>query len=284
MASSPSPSLSGEFLEEYRTEDSIRRYTRPTAGAGIRYLLDEVYGRIYLDVIEKYVPEPKLKKGIRVCEFGCGGGMNLIHLVSAIEQRGIALDCAYGTDFSGELLEAARREAKRDLAPKQQAKVRFCVARNENLIDDLAQAIDTGKGALRGSFDLLVGVNTIRYCHRLRNQDECVRAIYDLLTDGGVCVVVDMNDKFPAFRSRLRDRFTKSDEALYLPSLKQYAAPFHAAGFDVLTEKHFCWVPHSAGRSLTAAMRVLTPVLNALVPERAMRSLIIARKNGTGRA
>src|SRR5580704_10888086 len=90
--------LNADFLEEYNSEESIRKYTRKTAGHGISYLLDHEYGRIYLDCLEKYVPRSRLKTGIRLWEFGCGGGMNLLQLVSALGRRGIPVDLACGTD------------------------------------------------------------------------------------------------------------------------------------------------------------------------------------------
>jgi SAM-dependent methyltransferase len=204
--------------------------------------------------------------------------MNLLHLVSTLDRRGIPLDCAFGTDFSETLIEAANREANKYLPAKQNQKVRFCVARNESLIADATKALKVPEGSLLGSFDLIVGVNTIRYCHRLMNENECVAAIFNLLSPGGVCIVIDMNDKFPAFRSRFHDRLTKEENAYYLPTLDEYARPFSAAGFDILKKQNFCWVPHSAGRGLTSVMKILTPVLSAIVPSRAMRSLVVARK------
>jgi hypothetical protein len=110
------------------------------------------------------------------------------------------------------------------------------------------------------------------------NEDKCVGAIFDLLTDGGVCIIIDMNQKFPAFRSRFRDRLTKEKGAYYLPSLDEYARPFSSGGFEILRKENFCWIPHSAGPGLTAVMKALTPMLSALVPNRAMRSLVISRK------
>lgn len=271
--------LKGEFLEEYSTEQSVRKYTKGSAGNGISYLLEHDYGRIYLDVLEKYVPKTRMQQGIRLLEFGCGAGMNLLHLVSVLERRGIRVESAYGTDFSETLIEAANREAKKYLTSELAAKVRFCVAKNESLVGDLAKTLGSNREALRGSFDLIFGVNTIRYCHRLMNENACVGDISDLLTDHGLCVVIDMNDKFPAFRSSIPDRINKDKEAYYLPSLEEYARPFSDAGFEILRKENFCWIPHSAGRGLTAVMRALTPVLNTLVPSRAMRSLVISRKN-----
>jgi hypothetical protein len=270
--------LTGEFLEEYNSEESVRRYTRETAGSGISYLLDHDYGEIYLEILEKYIPRCRKQGGIRLWEFGCGGGMNLLHLISVLARRGITLDCAYGTDFSETLIEAADREIKKCLTPDQSKKVRFCVARNENLVEDVTKVIGIDKSVLLGSFDLVFGVNTIRYSHRLRNENECAREILNLLTDNGVCMVIDMNNKFPAFRSRLRDRLTKEAKAYYLPSLEEYARPFASAGFEILKKDNFCWIPHSAGRGLTSLMKALTPVLSTLAPSRAMRSLVISRK------
>jgi SAM-dependent methyltransferase len=279
MNTQESSRLNAGFLEEYSTEESIRRYTGKTAGHGISYLLDHEYGRIYLDCIARYIPKSRLKTGIRLWEFGCGGGMNLLHLVSSLERQGIRVDFACGTDFSGTLIEAARSEAGKYIALDTIGKVQFGVAANENLVEEGAKELGVRKDELLGSFDLIFGVNTIRYSHRLNNVDRCVAGIGDLLRDGGVCITIDMNRKFPAFRSRFRERLTKEDEkATLLPTLDEYAAPFSSAGFEVLKKKNFCWIPHSAGRGLTSVMRAMTPVLNLVAPSRGMRSLVISRK------
>ena len=131
--------LNEEFLEEYSTEDSLRKYSKETAGNGISYLLDHDYGEIYFGVIENQIPKSRVQKGIRLWEFGCGAGMNLIHLVSALERRGIPVDYAVGTDFSEALIGVANQEAKKYLTPEQNRKVRFCVASHENLVDDAAK-------------------------------------------------------------------------------------------------------------------------------------------------
>jgi SAM-dependent methyltransferase len=271
-------SLNGAFLQEYNEEASIRRYLKGSAGWGISYLLDHDYGDLYLTVMEKYISRARAQKGIRLWEFGCGGGMNLIHLVRTLEKHGIAVECAYGTDFSEEMIKAANLEAKACLTSAQNAKVQFSVARNESLIEDLTRGLGVKEESLLGSFDIMVGVNTIRYCHRLRNENECVGDILSLLRDGGICIVIDMNNKFPVFRSRFRERPLQGDRAYYLPTLDEYARPFSAAGFEILKKENFCWVPHSAGRGLTTVMRALTPMLGAIAPSRAMRSLVVSRK------
>jgi SAM-dependent methyltransferase len=272
--------LNANFLQEYNSQESTRRYTRKTAGHGISYLLDHDYKKIYLECIEKYVPKSRLKAGIRLWEFGCGGGMNLLHLVSVLGQQGIPVDCAYGTDFSETLVAAAENEAREYLAPNQRNRSRFAVARNENLIEEGARGFGVDRQELLGSFDLVFGVNTIRYGHRLNNVDRCVEGIRGLLREGGVCIVIDMNRKFPAFRSRLREMVTRpaEREETLLPTLDEYAQPFSAGGLEILKKENFCWVPHSAGAGLTAVMRTLTPILNTVARSRSMRSLVISQK------
>jgi hypothetical protein len=190
----------------------------------------------------------------------------------------MVVECAYGTDFSEALIKAANREALGHLTPERRKKVRFVVARNEQLIEDVTARAPVEIGDLEASFDLVFGVNTIRYAHRLQNLEECVNGIKQLLRPGGVCIVIDMNAKFPAFRSRLLSRTERENASCYLPTLDEYAAPFEEAGFEIVRKQNFCWIPHSAGAVLTSVMRVLTPALNGLARGRAMRSLVIARK------
>jgi len=269
-----------EFLEEYNAEDNILRYMKKTAGHGIRYLLEHDYSELYLDVIDRYIARTKAGKGLRILEFGCGAGMNLLHLVSVLERRGRVVEYGYGTDFSEALMEWANAEAKDILKPGFIEKVRFCVARNENLIADISRELGQGRESLAGSFDLIFGVNTVRYCHRLKNVQDCVNGIHELLAEGGVCITIDMNDKFPAFRSTIRNLLNKAQESTYLPSLDEYARPFTSAEMEILRKENFCWIPHSAGPSLTTFMRFMTPILNGLGRRYAMRSLVISRKAG----
>jgi SAM-dependent methyltransferase len=278
MTIQESSALSAKFLEQYSMDETICKYTRKTAGHGISYLLDHEYGKIYFEFIKRYVPESRLRTGVRLWEFGCGGGMNLLYLVSLLARQGIKLDLACGTDFSEALIAAAGKEANEYATPDQNSKVRFAVASNEDLVEEGAKGLGVGKDELLGSFDLVVGVNTIRYSHRLKGVDRCVEGIWKLLREGGLCIIIDMNCKFPAFRSRLRERPIKGDISTFLPTLDEYARPFLSAGFQILKKKNFCWVPHSAGPQLTTVMRALTPILNTLTPSRAMRSLVVARK------
>jgi len=272
--------LNKEFLEEYSSDYSLRKYSKETAGNGISYLLDHDYGDIYFNVIQNQIPKARLQQGIRLWEFGCGAGMNLLFLVSELDRRGIPVELAVGTDFSEALISAAKEQARTYLTPAQNQKVQFCVASHENLLEQVTKGLGMKREALLGSFDVMVGVNTIRYCHRLKKENEVAAAIKSLLADRGVCIVIDMNDKFPVFRSRVRDRLEKEEVAYFLPSLEQYARPFSSAGLQILRRENFCWIPHSAGKGLTTVMRALAPVLNTIAPSRAMRSLVVAQKTG----
>ena len=270
--------MSDVFLEEYSTHDAVLRYTKETAGYGVSYLLENDYGKIYREVLDQHIPKAARRDGIRMLEFGCGGGMNLIYLVSLVEQLGIGVQQAYGTDFSQTLIQAANLEVDKYLAPAQRKRVKFLAARNETLAEDLAAQLNVVTSSLCGFFHLVLGVNTIRYCHRLSKQVECAQGIFALLEKGGVCVIIDMNDRFPFFRSRLRERRIRQKPESYLPSIEEYVHPFTTVGFDVLYKGNFCWIPHSAGPWLSKLCKGLTPLLNAVMPAYAMRSIVIARK------
>lgn len=264
------------YLEEYSADDAIARYTSQTAGYGIAYLLEHDYADVYLSAIERFLLLPS-ETPLRLLEFGCGGGMNLITLFSLLEAKGRTVEIAIGTDFSERLISAANRESKTLLKPAQQKKIHFAVARNEAIVSDLREAhlVDD---ELTNSFHVVLGVNTFRYCHRLGKEMECAHDLANLLAPGGICIMIDMNQKFPAFRSKFRDRKTKPEAERFLPSLEQYATPFAQAGLEILRKENFCWIPHSAGTLLTAICRLLTPALNVLAKPKAMRSLVVARK------
>jgi SAM-dependent methyltransferase len=262
------------FLDEYNSNDAILKYSSRSAGYGVNYLIEHVYAGAYDQAIE--ICRGTSTAPLRVLEFGCGAGMNVIGLLSRLAHRSIAIKDAFGTDFSESLIESARREAQANLPPVLRAKVSFHVASNERLGLELAAATGTSVEALLGSFDFIFGVNTFRYCHRLRTDRDCADDIFRLLRGGGTSVMIDMNDRFPLFRSHLKR--VQSSEATYLPSLEQYVEPFQRSGFEIVTKRYFSWIPHSAGPSLTRVCRMLTPILNATAPSRAMRSLVIAKK------
>jgi SAM-dependent methyltransferase len=268
------------FFREYTSQDAILKYTKATAGFGISYLLDHDYKTVYLDAINR-LPHQVRQNGIRILEFGCGGGMNLLHLIRVLSRQGIHVEGAIGTDFSPVLIEAANGEAQKYLTPRERSRVQFFTAKNETLLEDLSLGLLKDSSTLENSFQFIIGVNTIRYCHRAGKQLKCARDILRLLAPGGVCVVIDMNDRFPAFHSALKNRLRgkkKQEEECYLPSLEEYAAPFAQAGFKIFRSEHFCWIPHSARRFLTRLLHWLSPALSTVAGSRAMRSLVAAQK------
>jgi SAM-dependent methyltransferase len=266
------------YLEEYSADEAVQKYVSDTAGSGIAYLLQHVYGRVYEEQINKIVTQTGGKDALRILEYGCGGGMNLIWIVKRLLDRGLKLDFACGTDFSEKMVEAAKKEASSSLPSDVKGKVFFHQVANENLSSDLPKELNRSLAGLQNSFDLIVGVNTFRYCFRLNKQAESASDILSLLRPGGRSVMIDMNRYFPLFRTRLRDRLTKPEEERYLPTLNEYATVFRNAGFEIETKKNFCWVPHSAARATMATLKTLSPALQLLFPNFAMRSLIIGRK------
>ena len=273
-------SSADSFFREYTSQEAILKYTKATAGFGISYLLEHDYKTAYTNALG-LLPEEIKRRGIRMLEFGCGAGMNLVHLVSVLQREAIRVERAIGTDFSPVLIEAAKSEAKSYLREEERNKVEFHVAKNETLIDELSVTTEIEKSNLENSFHFVLGVNTFRYCHRAKKELDCARDIFDLLTPGGVCVVIDMNNRFPAFRSALKNRLRGqrvNEEECYLPSLEEYTAPFKRAGFDVLQSEHFCWIPHSSGPLMCRLLTGISPILNAIARSRAMRSLIVSRK------
>jgi SAM-dependent methyltransferase len=279
IPSSIDRSVQGDaFLRQYTSHGEILKYTKTTAGFGINYLLEHDYKKVYLNALN-FLPRQTREHGIRILEFGCGGGMNLLHLISMLSSNGIHVAHAVGTDFSPAMIETARREATDYLRGKDFHSLKFYIARNESLISDLSTSAGIDKSSLQNSFHFILGVNTIRYCHDAKRERDCVRDIFNLLLPGGICVVIDMNNRFPLFRSDLRNRLRlKKEKQCYVPSLEEYAAPFVKEGFALLRREHFCWIPHSAGRFMAGLLRTLSPILDVFARSRAMRSLVVAKK------
>src|SRR5215470_5701839 len=116
--------INEKFLEEYGSEDAVRKYTTCTAGYGINYLLRNDYAKVYLQAVNSYL-RPASSRPLRLLEFGCGGGMNIIHLVSSLEQKVICIDRAHGRDFAERLVESAVHEPKAFLPADLVKKVSF---------------------------------------------------------------------------------------------------------------------------------------------------------------
>lgn len=266
------------FLDQYSRDDFIARYLSQTAGAGVAYALANVYTPVYLDVIRALIAQRPDQSTFRVLEYGCGGGMHLLNLVDLFRKQGVDIDRAIGADFSSRMITAAREEAARNLPAELGQKLGFAVARNEHLAQDLAESLGTDGASLEGSFDLVVGVNTFRYCHRLKKETDCARDIFGLLKPGGYSVMIDMNRRFPLFRSRLSDMLSRPKHDYYLPTLEEYARPFELAGFTLTAVRNFCWVPHSAAPQLVALCSALAPILDRWCSSFAMRSLVIGQR------
>ena len=110
------------------------------------------------------------------------------------------------------MVESAKKEAKIHLAKENTNKIHFFVASNENLHNELSEALRTETETIANSFHLIFGVNTFRYCHRLKKSKECSNIIYDMLVKGGNCIMIEMNNKYPFYLSRVKDRLTKPKE------------------------------------------------------------------------
>ena len=132
------------YLREYSSEDAIRKYTSETAGYGISYLLANDYADVYLNAVNRFLKTDR-HTPLRLLEFGCGAGMNIISLFKLLEANGRTVKLAIGTDFSDRLISAGNSEAGRFLPAGQREKMRFAVARNEQLASDVASALKRPK-------------------------------------------------------------------------------------------------------------------------------------------
>lgn len=273
--------VTSRVFSEYLTHEAILKYTRSTAGYGVSYLLDHEYKTVYLWALD-HLPQNLKRDGLRIMEFGCGGGMNLIQLISVLNQNSVRVERAIGTDFSSVLIDAANREAKSYLQEQQRSQIEFYIAKHETLLDDLSVASGVAKEQLHNSQHFIVGVNTIRYSHHAGTELQTVQNLFDLLVPGGLCVIIDMNNGYPFFMSELKNKLrTQKRDECYLPSLEEYLSPFREIGFEVLRNEHFCWVPHSSGPLMCYTFSWLSPILNLVARSRAMRSLVVARKPTT---
>ena len=266
------------FLDEYSRDYMIAKYLSETAGAGVFYALTHVYAPVYRRVIKSLIMQRPPHYKFRVLEYGCGGGMNLLKVIELFREQRADVETAIGTDFSPRMIDAAREDAARNFPPEPAKKIRFAVARNEALAQDLADGLGSSKEELERSFDLVIGVNTFRYCYRLNKGLDCARDLFALLSPGGYSIMIDMNRRFPLFRSRIPDMLRRPKQEYYLPTLEEYTRPFSLAGFTVKQRRNVCWVPHSAGPSLVAVCRTLTPVLDLCLSPFAMRSLVVAQR------
>jgi SAM-dependent methyltransferase len=266
------------YMQEYTRDDIIAKYISDTAGAGIAYILQHVYAPVYLRAIRELIASRPKGHKFRVMEYGCGGGRNLLRIAELRGAEGAPLEGAYGVDFSPPMIEAAKKEAQDHLPEDLKSKLVYAVAGNENLMSDLCRELRSSREELSGKFDLIVGVNTTRYAHRLQREKELSQDILTLLRPGGQTIMIDMNKYFPFFRSRVREGFPQKGDESYIPSLREYTRPFKDAGFEIKVSRNFCWIPHSANSNLLGVCRTLAPLLDVCCSPLAMRSLVVGRK------
>ena len=75
------------YLDQYSAENEISKYTTATAGSGINYLLDHDYKQVYLQALN-FLPQQASEGGIRILEFGCGGGDESPPTYFDVDQQG----------------------------------------------------------------------------------------------------------------------------------------------------------------------------------------------------
>jgi SAM-dependent methyltransferase len=272
----------GDFAE-YDAAETVARYRRSTAGEGINYLLPRVYGPIFISAARAAAAETGAKR-LRIVEFGCGAAMALHFLTEALLAEGTDVELAVGADFVPRMVEGASLDVAEYGSETARERMRFAVASNEELAAGLAEAFDTSVDALAGTFHLAIGVNTFRYPIRHGTAAAAVEQLHRLLAPGGRVVVIDMNDRFPygvkpkrrlpGQTGRLPFRLGNAP----LPSLEGYARPLAEGGFEVLERRKCCWIPHSACGVRFRLAKATEPVLDRLVPDRAMRSIVVARR------
>ena len=274
------PAYAADF-DEYDADETILRYRRATAGEGINHLLKESYGPLLLEATRD-VPRATNGEAVRIVEFGCGAGMAIQHLLELLRREHVDVELAVGADFVPAMIDAANRELDEFGDEWMKQRLRFVVATNEDLAEQIAAGLQESTDGLAGSFHLALGVNTFRYPVRHGTARRAAAQLELLLRPGGRVVVIDMNDRFPyglkPKRNENGGRFPYSFGTAELPTLDGYAAPFRDGDFDVLRKEHFSWIPHSARGIRFRLMRAAAPVLNRVVPDRAMRSLVIARR------
>ena len=271
--------LSADYAA-YDDSQTVSRYRRASAGRGIEFLLSRLYGPTFVAAVRDALEESG-SAGARLLEFGCGAGMALQYATQKLGDAGIDVELAVGADFVPAMIEAARQDADAFATEWARERLRFVVASNEALADEIANGLDVSVDSLAQTFHVAIGVNTFRYAVRRATAATVVRQLDALLARGGRVVMIDMNDRFPYGLKPKRSpngRFAFRLGNEKLPSLDEYAEPFRNAGFEILAQRHFGWIPHSANGLRFALARAASPVLEKVVPDRAMRSLVIAKK------
>jgi hypothetical protein len=170
-------------------------------------------------------------------EFGCGGGMNLLQLVSVLGRHSFNIESAIGTDFSPVVIQAAKKEAQSYLIPGERSHVRFCVAKNETLLEDLSAGLGQELSKLENSFHFIIGVNTNpllpsrRKAVRLRT-----RHFPPARTGRSLCG--DRHERpLSRFSQQLEEQAScqqATGRRVLPPSLQEYTAPFQQVGIPLV--------------------------------------------------
>lgn len=271
------PAPYGADFRHYSGDEVVRRYRRASAGQGIDYLLRTIYGPLFLEVARAAMADTEAKR-LRILDFGCGAGMAVHFLTEQLGREALDVELAVGADFVPAMISAAEQDVREYATPWARERLRFVVASNENLVSDIARGLDTTTEDLAESFQLAIGVNTFRYAIRHGTAERTVQELTQLLVPGGRVVVIDMNDRFPYWLRKGRPPRSDRPVAERLPTLEEYAQPFAAAGYAIERRERCCWVPHSAKRARFWLMRAASGPLQRLVPDRAMRSIVVARR------
>jgi SAM-dependent methyltransferase len=275
------------YLAEYSQPTIIARYLSGTTVPAFAYLVRAVYRPIYQEIVQTLVSHNPEHHGFRILEYGCGGGMNLLQLIRLFQAQGARLADAIGTDFSPPMIEAARSEAKQQLPVELNAVTTYLVARHETITRDLASGLGAPLRELQNTFDLILGVNTFRYAHRLKKDETFARELFALLRPGGYSIMIDMNRGFRFVGSRVHDLCTRAKQRYYIPSVRQYSGSFLEAGFVITQARTFygltrlalgSWVPALVEVPMHSLFRALRPTLDTYLSPFARHALVIAKK------
>ena len=157
-------------------------------------------------------------------------------------------------------------------------KIRFSVTRIETLGADGSGILNVLQAESSGSFHFIFGVNTFDTVTVVRTELACTKDLAALLTPGGVSLMMDMQRRFPASRSKLHDTKNPVEERC-LPSHEEDSLPFGQAGLQALRKETCCWIPDSAGRTRTRVCRLLAPGFDLFGKSMVMRSLVVSGKS-----
>lgn len=264
--------------EEYSQPQNIAKYQRATAGQGIEYNLHALYGPLLMEHARASAAATG-SASLRILEFGCGAGMVLAHLAEELRRAGYEIDAAVGTDLVPEMITAARAELAAYGSPWAVQHLRFIVAPNEALYSPIAEDLEGDPRQVEQGFDFVCGVNTLRYNVLGGSGEAVARELAKLMAPGARVVMIDMNDRFPyGLKPKRSGPSGISFAREILPTLQDYERPFDRPEFRIVERGHMNWIPHSANGLRFHLARLASAPLDKLVPDRAMRSVIVAER------